>query len=131
MAQKESQIQSNFVKSFRLIYPKLSLLLFAVPNGSSRNKLEAFRLKREGVVRGVADMLFLFPNRNYHGLCLEFKKREEYLGVNGKICTRRGYQSAEQQEWQKAVEEQGYKYAVVYSVAEGLDIVRDYVRDAN
>lgn len=129
--QRESNIQCNFVKAFRVIYPHLSRLLFAVPNGSSRNKLEAFRLKREGVVKGVADMILLCPNNVYHGLCIEFKQKQEYIGANGRICTRKTYQSPEQIAWQNDVQKMGYRYAVVYSVADALDVVRDYLKGAN
>lgn len=129
--QRESSIQCAFVKAFRLIYPKLSLLLFAIPNGSSRNKLEAFRLKREGVVKGVADMILLVPSALHHGLCLEFKRKEDYIGVGGKVCTRKTYQSAEQMEWQMAVEAQGYRYAVVYSVDDALSEVRNYLKNTH
>lgn len=126
---RESNIQCNFVKAFRVIYPDLSLLLFAIPNGSSRNKLEAFRLKREGVVKGVADMILMLPRCGFHALCLEFKRKEDYIGVGGKVCTRKTYQSAEQVAWQKAVEEQGYKYCVVYSVDDALSVVRKYINE--
>lgn len=48
----ESQIQQSCVKWFRLQFPEIGLLLFAVPNGGARNKREAGILKGEGVTAG-------------------------------------------------------------------------------
>lgn len=53
------------VQWFRLAYPKLSKLLFAVPNGGSRNKIEAYNMKKEGVTAGVPDLLFLYNSNLY------------------------------------------------------------------
>ena len=50
----ESQIQKDCVTWFRLQYPKIGRLLFAVPNGGARNAKEAAIMKGEGVTAGVA-----------------------------------------------------------------------------
>ena len=49
----ESQIQHDCLTWFRLQYPNLALLLFAVPNGGRRDAKTGARMKYEGVVRGV------------------------------------------------------------------------------
>ena len=64
MKHEESHIQRNCVKWFRLAYPKLARLLFAVPNGGKRGIREAAIMKAEGVVAGVADLLLLIPKDN-------------------------------------------------------------------
>ena len=46
--------QAMFVQWFRAQYP--GVLLFAIPNGGKRGKLEAMRLQAEGVVPGVPDL---------------------------------------------------------------------------
>ncbi len=50
--QSESQIQHDCLTWFRLQYPSLALLLFAVPNGGRRDAKTGARMKYEGVVRG-------------------------------------------------------------------------------
>ena len=64
---EESRLQESCVTWFRLQYPKLALLLFAVPNGGKRTHRtivragrvityspEAKQMKKEGVTAGVA-----------------------------------------------------------------------------
>jgi len=96
----ESEIQKACVKWFRLQYAKLRPLLFSVPNGGQRDIRVAQSMKAEGIVAGVADILFLYPAHGFHALCIEFK-------------TSKGHQSDAQVEWQKAVESVGYKYVVI------------------
>lgn len=79
--QPEHELQSRCIKWFRYQYPHLRRLLFAVPNGGSRPKSEAARMKAEGVVPGVADIILLIPNYYYSSLNIEMKaessQREE------------------------------------------------------
>lgn len=98
----ESHIQRNCLKWFRLQYPKLGLVLFAIPNGGARNKREAGILKAEGVTAGVADMILLTPSSGYGSLCIEFKTED-------------GKQQQTQKEWQQAAETAGNKYVIVRS----------------
>jgi hypothetical protein len=105
MKQEESNLQRCCVSWFRLQYPKLSTLLFAVPNGGSRNAIEAARMKGEGVTAGVADLLLLVPGNGFHGLAIEMK-----AGKNK--------QTEKQIAWQQAVEAQGYRYVVCRSFDE-------------
>jgi hypothetical protein len=137
MTQEEHNIQAACVRWFGYAHPELRGLLFAVPNGGARSKATAGRLKAEGVVAGVSDLILLVPrNTNpsieeygtvtleidgqipeiwYHALCIEMKKKG-------------GYQSPEQKEWQKKVEGHGYKYAVCRSLDEFIDTVEAYLR---
>lgn len=50
----ESDEQIAFVKWFRSEYP--GVLIWATPNGGSRQKREALKLRAEGVVSGVPDL---------------------------------------------------------------------------
>lgn len=110
----ESQIQQSCFRWFRLQFPDLALLMFAVPNGGSRRRIEACIMKAEGVTAGVADVLFLYPNSEYHGLCIEFK-------------TKIGRQQQSQKLFQQAVEHQGYKYAIVRDIDEFIELVKSYI----
>lgn len=111
----ESRLQCACVKWFKLQYPRLAKLLFAVPNGGARSAITGAILKAEGVTRGVADLLLLVPVRKYHGLCIEMK-------------TARGRQSASQKDWQKAVEKQGYKYVLCRSLDDFMDEIEIYFK---
>lgn len=112
---EEAQIQTEFFKQVRILFPKLpSKLLFAVPNGGSRNIIEARNMKLQGVISGVADVILLIPKKGYASLCLEFK-------------TAKGWQSDEQKEFQRQVEACGSKYVIVRSVVQGIKIIRKYL----
>lgn len=110
----ESDLQINCVRYFRYQYPQFAMLCFAVPNGGARSRRTGAILKAEGVVAGVADLLILIPSGKYHGICIEFK-------------TAKGRQSPAQKEWQKAVEKQGYIYAVVRTIDEFVEIIKQYL----
>ena len=110
----ESDLQIRCVKWFSYQYQYLRPLLFAVPNGGRRDAKTGAILKREGVQAGVSDMILLCPNKQYHALCIEMKTHE-------------GSQSKLQKEWQEAVEEQGYKYAVCRSLDSFIKEVNEYL----
>ena len=126
----ESEIQQVCVFWFRHQYPQYALNLFAVPNGGGRSALEAAIMKGEGVTAGVADVLLLVPSGEYHGLCIEFKKKAyKYVGEKVKLVVTN--QSAPQKEWQKAVEPVGYKYVVVRSLQEFIELINNYLAPNN
>lgn len=53
-------------------FPELKWL-HHVPNGGSRNKLEAVKLKQMGVKAGVSDLCLPYPKGIYCGLYIEMK----------------------------------------------------------
>jgi VRR-NUC domain len=69
----EDQIQIEIFKWLRLQHK--DILAFHVPNGGKRNLLEAARLKRMGVLAGVADVLILEPRGKHPLLALELKSQ--------------------------------------------------------
>ena len=111
----ESVIQQSCVAWFRLQYPKLALLLFAVPNGGARRRIEGAIMKGEGVTAGVADLLLLYPSKGYHGLCIEMKSEK-------------GRQQPSQKEWQTLAERAGYKYVICRSLGGFMDEVNGYLK---
>lgn len=48
-------------------------LMFHVPNGGSRNRIEAAKLKRQGVRAGVPDICLPVARGGFHGLFVELK----------------------------------------------------------
>ena len=54
---KEDNLQKACVTWFRLQYP--DVVIFAIPNGGSRNPIEAAKLKATGTLAGVADLFVM------------------------------------------------------------------------
>lgn len=117
MRHDESRTQRECVKWFRLQYPQFARLLFAVPNGGARNKVTASVLKAEGVTAGVADLILFAPCGGFHALCIEMK-------------TETGRQSQEQKEWQREVENQGYKYVLCRTFEDFYEMVVNYLESS-
>lgn len=114
MRHVESSIQKNCVTWFRLQYPQIGRLLFAVPNGGARNSREAAIMKGEGVTAGVADVILLFPSGGYGSLCIEFKAPK-------------GKQQPSQKEWQGLVEAYGNKYVICRSFDDFRQEIKQYL----
>ena len=110
----ESNLQAACVKWFRLAHRKQAILLNSIPNGGARNAVTGAIIKREGAVRGVADLELNIARGGYHGLKIEMK-------------TAKGRQSPEQKAWQKAVEAQGYRYAVCRNFDDFYNLIEWYL----
>lgn len=125
----ESGIQIAFMQWFRYQYPQYARVCFHVPNEGQRTTKVVYdrrsgtsrvvstggaRMKAEGMVAGVADIILLIPRKGYGSLCIEFK-------------TPTGRQSAEQVRWQEEAERVGNKYILVRSVEEAIGEVNEYL----
>lgn len=95
-------------------YPMLSLL-FAIPNGGSRHRLEAINLKKEGVKAGVPDLFLPVARRGYNGLFIELK-----YGSNKA--------TPKQKEWINNLNAQGYKAVVCNGFDEARLTIEEYIR---
>lgn len=73
----ESRLQRMCVGWFRLQYPAISKLLFAVPNGGARSRTEAAIMKAEGVTAGVTDLVLLIGRGGFNALCIEMKTTDK------------------------------------------------------
>lgn len=87
-----------------------------IPNGGSRNKIEAVRLKAQGVKKGVPDIFLPYPTGEYHGLYIEMKY--------GK-----GRVTAEQHEFLDYAAEAGYKTAVCYNMQQAAEAILLYLEE--
>lgn len=116
ISHEEDDIQAEFFRLVPVFFSTLpEKLLFAVPNGGKRNKLEAVRLKRQGVKRGVTDVILQIPRNGYGCLDMEFKTDD-------------GYQSADQKEFQKQTESVGNKYVIVRSAMQAIKEMKEYLK---
>lgn len=128
MKHSESKLQQHCVRWFRNIYPQYAQLLFSVPNGGLRGKTEAAIMKGEGLTKGVADLLLLLPSKSFHALAIELKK-QNYDYKNGHEVITKTYQSKEQKEWQRAIENAGYKYAIIRTFDEFESLIDGYIEE--
>jgi hypothetical protein len=117
MKHLESRLQVNCVKWFRLAYRQWANHLIHVPNGGSRDLRTAQRLKAEGVIPGVSDLVLFMPNLTHHGLFIELKIKPNK-------------QSEHQKKWQLMVEAMNYKYALVYSFEDFIVQIESYFDNA-
>lgn len=76
-------------------WPELAML-YHIPNGGKRGKIEAARFKAMGVKAGVPDLCLPVARGGYHGLYIEMKRRE-----GGRL-------SADQAEWIGSLRREGY-----------------------
>lgn len=96
-------------------YPQLRLI-HHIPNGGSRNALEAKNLKAQGVKAGVPDLCLPVARNGKHGLYIEMK-----YGKN--VCT------AMQKEWLRDLEEQDYETAVCHGADEAITVIEKYLSE--
>lgn len=101
----ERDVQKQVVDYLRLVLPS-DAILFAVPNGGYRRRIEAAILKGMGVVPGVADLILLYQGK---GFAIEMK-------------TDKGRQSSAQNAWQDAWEAAGGQYALCRGI-EDIDAI--------
>lgn len=116
----ESKIQHICVTWFRLTFPHVANLLFAVPNGGWRGARAGAQMVYEGQVKGVADLILLFPSGGKSSLCIEMK-------VPKKKGSRAGRQSDEQKSWQTLVERYGSCYVVCRGLIDFIKAVCIYL----
>ncbi|MCF0219355.1 MAG: VRR-NUC domain-containing protein [Muribaculaceae bacterium] len=117
----ESKIQHTCVCWFRLTFPDVAKLLFAVPNGGWRGAKSGAMMVYEGQVKGVADLILLFPCFGKAALCIEMK-------VPKRKGSSAGRQSEHQQSWQALVERYGSIYVVCHGIIEFVTAVCQYLR---
>lgn len=95
-------------------YPDLQML-YHVPNGGSRNRVEAAKLKRMGVRAGVPDLVLPVPRNGYAGLYIELKVGENRPSKN-------------QKNWLEKLALHGYKALVCYGGNEAIEILEKYIK---
>lgn len=94
-------------------YPELKWL-HHVPNGGSRNKQEAVKLKQMGVKAGVSDLCLPYPKGLYCGLYIEMK-----FGDNR--------QQETQKEFLADMAAAGHFVVTCYSAEEAVKVLEEYL----
>lgn len=93
---------------------RLSDYLFHIPNGGSRNIIEATKLKKIGVKAGVPDLQLIVPNGEVHGLWIELKAQKGKLQPSQQIMIQR-------------LEAQGYMCKVCFGADEAISEIKKYL----
>jgi hypothetical protein len=90
--------------------------LYAIEAGGSRNKMEAYNLKKIGVKAGMLDYFLMIPNDDYHGLFIEFKAGKNKL-------------SEEQIKFIEIAESKDYKCVTVWDWKNGIEAIKRYMNN--
>lgn len=114
MKQTEHQEQATLIKWFRYQYPIYAKCLWAIPNGGMRHIRTAIKLKKEGVLPGVADLFLMIPREDKHGLFIEMKAK------NGKI-------QPSQKEFLQMAKAMGYEIALCYGFEDAKQFITSYL----
>ena len=109
MSYIESKIQQSCVQWFRLAYREPKYLIFAVPNGGRRGKIEAGIMKGEGVRAGVADLVVMTDNKLFF--------------VEMKTEAKSSRQTDTQKEFEQIVSNLGFNYYICRSFDEFKTII--------
>lgn len=107
----ESEIQQSCVRWFRLAYP--NYIILTIPNGGSRNRIEAANLKKEGALAGASDLLVIAERAV---LFIEMKKPK-------------GKQQESQIIFQRNVERLEHQYVICHSLQEFQMTVERWLKE--
>lgn len=95
-------------------YPELALM-YHCPNGGFRNKIEAARLKGQGVKAGVPDVFLPVARNGWHGLFIEMKRKAG------------GMVSMEQKMWIDKLRIQHYRVEVCKGYMQAINVIEAYM----
>ena len=113
----EHQEQSAVVSWWALAHRTYGLpefSLFAVPNGGARDAITGARLKREGVRRGVFDLVLAAGRGGFHALFLEMK-----VGDNKPTF--------EQESFLQYLTSAGFKASVHWTSGSAIEEIKSYL----
>lgn len=113
----EAQEQESLFQWAEIMQKQYPVLrrMYHIPNGGSRNKIEAANLKRQGVKSGVPDICLPVPRGKYHGLYIELKRT-----TGGKV-------SSAQSEWINDLSGYGYRALVCRGWMEAAKVIQNYL----
>lgn len=110
----EQKLLFEWADFMGLKYPALRLM-FHIPNGGSRNLIEARNLKKQGVKAGVPDIFLPVARGGFHGLFIEMKRSD-----GGRV-------SDAQKDYIQKLRMQGYQAAVANGYDSAVSIIKAYL----
>lgn len=103
----ESKLQQDifnwYQNNYCLKFHEPRGMIFSIPNGGTRNKLEAMTLKSTGLLAGASDLIVILPSGKI--LFIELK-------------TEKGIQSDAQKEFEERIKTLGFQYHLIRSLDE-------------
>ena len=111
---EESSHQQAFFQWLKL-YPDVFKVTWHTPNSGKRTKFEAYRLKREGLLKGVPDIFIGIAINGFHGYFIELKSKK------GKV-------DPSQKKLHLNLIDNGYKVDVCYSWHEARSNLLQYLK---
>lgn len=115
---EEHDTQVACVSWFDMQFRSISALLFAIPNGGWRPTNVGKDMKAEGQRPGVPDLFLAIPSGGFSGLFIEMKSRTGTVRAN-------------QKEYHRRLEAQGYAVEVCRDVETFIKIVSVYLKSKN
>jgi hypothetical protein len=115
---REGQEQAALMTELRIRMPEVADLIYHVPNGGHRLKSVAAKLKQQGVVAGIPDLVLTMARGGYFGLYIEFKATPPNDAAI----------SASQHERIRKLNEQGYLAVVCRGHFDAMEQIRAYLR---
>lgn len=106
-------------------FPEL-MDIFAIPNGGVRDERTAGKLKAEGVLAGVSDLLLPVPARGNYD-CEITSHRPSFHGLWLETKVPGNYPTASQREFMEHMVARGYAVAVWRTLEVGLMLLERYV----
>jgi hypothetical protein len=117
---REGMEQAALIAELRIRMPAVADLIYHVPNGGHRLKSVAAKLKQQGVVAGIPDLVLTMARGGFFGLYIEFKATPPNDASN----------SASQHERIRKLNEQGYLAVVCRGHFDAMEQIRAYLRMA-
>jgi len=108
----ESAIQRALIQWVRA-HADLEGLVFKIPNEGKRSGAYGRRMKQEGMMPGVFDLLVTIPNHGFHAMWLELKSAKGVLSLM-------------QHKFKRKQESMGYFCAVCYDIDEAIETLAWY-----
>lgn len=111
----EQAEQETFFTWLAIQHPKLADLAFAIPNGRTSAK-EGSKYKKMGARSGIPDAFIAHPVGAYHGLFIEFKRKDGGSGL-----------SPAQKVWFERLRASGYACVLACGWEDGKQAVERYL----
>jgi len=108
----EHDHQKIVISTIRRDFP--GVLIFAIPNAGTASPQRGARLKEEGLLAGIPDLMIARAAQGFHGLFVEMK-------------TLAGSASKEQKAVIAKLQAEGYRCEVAKGYDCALKIIRDYL----
>ncbi len=83
-------------------------MIFSIPNGGTRNIMEAMTLKATGLLKGASDLIVILPNGKL--MFVELKQPK-------------GIQSIDQKDFENRVKILGFEYHIIKSLDEFIILI--------